>query len=137
MPNMFKSQCYCTNLRRSANAITDYYDLVLKESGLTVAQYYLLINLSRIEKANITQWADNVCLDRSTMVRNVKILQTHGLIEEIAGHGKTFTLSPKGRRSLEAAIPMWNAAQEKIKNVLGKEDTGAILRIGEKIQALR
>ena len=137
MANLYKSECYCTNLRRSANAVSDFYDSALKDTGLTIAQYYLLINLSRLQSANITHWAERVGLDRSTMVRNIKLLESRNLIEQTEGHGKTFTLSAVGKRSLEAAATVWNEAQRRLELFLGKEDSEAILRIGSKLQTLK
>ena len=134
---LYQSECYCTNLRRSANAVSDFYDNALRDTGLTIAQYYLLINLSRLESANITHWAQRVGLDRSTMVRNIKLLESHNLIEKAEGHGKTFTLSAIGEKTLEAAVPVWNEAQKKLELFLGKEDSEAILRIGSKLQNLK
>ena len=134
---LYQSECYCTNLRRSANAISDFYDSALKDTGLTIAQYYLLINLARLQSANITHWAEQVGLDRSTMVRNIKLLESRNLIEKAEGHGKTFTLSAVGKKSLEAAVIVWNEAQKKIELFLGREDTEAILRIGSKLQTLK
>ena len=132
----YKSACYCTNLRRSANIISDFYDASLKDAGLTVAQYYLLINLSRLGSANITHWAEHVGLERSTMVRNIKLLQARNFVEISEGHGKVFTLSPEGKRVLELAVPFWREAQERIEAVLGKDDTAALFRISEKLQGL-
>ena len=106
---LYKSECYCTNLRRSANAVSDFYDRELKPSGLTAPQYYLMINLSRLGSANITHWAEHVGLERSTMVRNI----------------------------LDAAIPMWTEAQRKLRDYLGGDDASAILRIGAKLQKLK
>lgn len=60
MAKLYESPCYCTNLRRSANAVSDYYDARLRPSGLTAAQYYLLLNLSRLGSANMTRWAEHV-----------------------------------------------------------------------------
>lgn len=137
MPDLYKSDCYCTNLRRSANAVSDFYDSVLKDTGLTIAQYYLLINLSRLKSANITHWAEQVGLDRSTMVRNIKLLESRDLIEKAEGHGKTFTLSAVGKKSLKAAVTVWDEAQKKMELFLGKEDSEAILRIGSKLQTLK
>lgn len=137
MSNLYKSECYCTNLRRSANAISDFYDEELKETGLTISQYYLLINLQRMESANITHWAEFVGLDRSTMVRNIKVLQARQFIDLAEGHGKTFKLSETGEKALEAAIPVWNIAQKKMEAFLGKDDSKAILRIGSKLQELK
>lgn len=137
MPDLYKSECYCTNLRRSANAISDFYDEELKETGLTISQYYLLINLRRLKSANITHWAEFVGLDRSTMVRNIKVLQSRCFIESAEGHGKTFKLSETGEKALESAIPVWNIAQKKMETFLGKDDSKAILRIGSKLQELK
>lgn len=137
MPDVYKSECYCTNLRRSANAVSDFYDEALKETGLTIAQYYLLVNLRRLKNANITHWAEFVGLDRSTMVRNIKVLQSRGFIEAAEGHGKVFTLSEAGEEALNAAVPVWEAAQKRMKAFLGEDDSEAILRIGSKLQHLR
>ena len=70
----YKSQCYCMNLRRAANAVTDYYDAVLKDLGVSVSQFSLLLNLARMETANTSELAERVKLDRSTLVRNLKPL---------------------------------------------------------------
>ena len=137
MAQPYKSTCYCTNLRRSAGIISDFYDASLKDAEVTVAQYYLLINLSRLGSANITHWAEHVGLDRSTMVRNIKLLQARGLVKIVEGHGKVFTLSPEGERVLELAIPLWQKAQEQIEAVLGKDDAEAIFRISEKLQGTK
>lgn len=136
MPRFYKSPCYCTNARRSANALTEYYDNRFKSVGLTVAQYYLLINLKRLEKVNITQWAEYVGLERSTMVRNVSTLEKHGLIHVVKGRGKVFELTEFGKDTLEKAIPIWENAQNEIKEYIGDEDAEAIKRIGEKLQSL-
>ena len=136
MNQLYQSTCYCTNMRRSTNIISSFYDSALKKAELTVAQYYLLMNLSRLESANITHWAEHVGLDRSTMVRNIKPLLDRGLIESTEGHGKTFTLSSKGKQILDLAIPLWQNAQKQIEEVLGKDDIDAIFRICEKLQNL-
>ena len=125
----YKSICYCTNLRRSANMLSDIYDACLKPSSVTVAQYYLLVNLSRLGSANITHWAQRVGLDRSTMVRNIKPLQTRGYVETTEGRGKAFTLTPEGEHVLELAIPLWEHAHEKIQSALGDDDAQALLRM--------
>ena len=134
---LYKSECYCTNLRRSANAVSDLYDRELKPSGLTAPQYYLMINLSRLGSANITHWAEHVGLERSTMVRNIRPLEARGLITQTDGHGKTYALTGDGKAALDAAIPMWTEAQRKLRDYLGGDDASAILRIGAKLQELK
>ena len=137
MSKLYNSTCYCTNLRRSANAMSEFYDSALKEAELTISQDYRLVKLSRLGKANITRWPEQVGLDRSTMVRNIKPLQSRGLIEGTEGHGKTFALSKKGRHALDTATVIWQQMQEKMEQFLGKEDADAILRIGSRLQDLK
>ena len=116
----YESECYCTSLRRAAGAVADFYDELLKPSGLTAAQYSLLTNLAKMERANITHWAERVGLERSTLVRNLKPLQERGLIEATEGHGKVFCLSEAGRRAVEVAGPLWEQAQARMEEILGK-----------------
>ena len=136
MASLYKSVCYCTNLRRSSNAISEIYDTALKSTGLTIAQYYLPISLWRLGSANITHWAEHVGLDRSTMVRNIKPLQNRGLIEAAPGKGKTFALSAEGRTTLNSAVPLWQEAQKQIETALGKDDIEALFRISDKLLQL-
>lgn len=131
------SECYCTSLRRSAGLISSFYDDALKETGLTAAQYHLLIHLSRAGSANITQWSGLVGLDRSTMVRNIRPLLSRGLIQEADGRGRVFTLSSGGQALLTAARPLWEKAQNQIESVLGSADTDSILRISRKLEVLQ
>lgn len=132
---MYKSPCYCTNLRRSANWATVLYDRALSPTGLSVPQYYLLINLSRMGRANTTQWAERVGLERTTLVRNVKLLEEKGLVAQTDGRGRTFALTPVGQETLDRAVTCWEKAQAEMVSLLGWEDAQAALRICEKLQA--
>lgn len=137
MARLYKSPCYCTNLRRSAISVTAYYDKALQGTGLSASQYYLLINLSRLKSANVTYWAQHVGLERSTMVRNVRVLQERGWIKECpGGRGKPFMLTEEGGRVLEEAIPRWEKAQTEIEKFLGSEDAEAVMRVAAKLQRL-
>ena len=131
---MYESPCYCTNLRRSALWATEYYDKKLAPCGLSVPQYYLLINLFRMEKANISQWAERVGLDRTTMVRNAKTLENKGLVTPTEGRGRTFALTETGKTTLSHGIKLWEQAQAELREKLGEEDADTLLRICRKLQ---
>ena len=137
MVKEYKSKCYCTNLRLSANAITEYYNRCFGDLNLTVAQYYIIVNLSRVENSNASDLSKTVRLERSTLVRNIQGLIKKGLIEEGGkGKGHQFKLTSKGKKTLENAKPKWEEAQYKIKKFLGEEDSLALLRIADKLQYL-
>lgn len=134
MARLYKSECYCTNLRRSSKAISDIYTKALEEVDLTAPQYYILINLKRMVSANMSDWSKRVGLDRSTIIRNSKHLMKKGMIEQAEGHGKVFTTSKKGEETLRMAEVIWGKTQHKMLNVLGKDDAEALIRISEKLQ---
>lgn len=72
-----KSKCHCITMRRAANAITDYYDRALSETGLSTSQFSLLISLSRLGEASTSELAGYVDLERSTLVRDLRLLLHH------------------------------------------------------------
>ena len=131
------SKCYCCNLKKSASWISDYYDKAVSESGLTMSQYYLLRKLAKLESANITVWAKEADLERTTMVRSVKVVEKHGLIELTEGSGKTYQLSEHGNDALEIAIPIWEEKQREMEEFLGEDDIEALLRIASKLNHLK
>ena len=133
MARNFTSPCYNTNARRIAGILTDTYNTALADSGLNTAQFCLLRNLERMGCGNLTAWAEKTGIERTTMVRDAKILEARGFIEEVGGRGKVFTLSDKGSKTLSQAVPLWKSAQERVRAVLGEEDAAALLRIGQKL----
>ena len=133
MARNFTSPCYNTNARRIAGILTDTYNTALADSGLNTAQFCLLRNLERMGRGNLTAWAEKTGIERTTMVRDAKILEARGFIEEVGGRGKVFTLSDKSRKTLSQAVPLWKSAQERVRAVLGEEDAAALLRIGQKL----
>lgn len=136
MSRAFTSPCYCTNARRIANILTEKYNEKLRPFDLNTAQFCLLRNLERIERGNLTEWAEATGIERTTMVRNAKGLAEAGLITRTEGRGVVYTLSEKGRNVMAEAVPRWQEAQDQIHDLLGPEDTEALLRIGRLIQKL-
>lgn len=134
-----QSQCHCITLRRASNAITEYYDVALQEVGLTTSQYSLLKNLGRLEMASTSELAEQVNLDRSTLVRNLKPLLERGLIVDLAkenARNHQFQVSETGMALLEEANPRWQKAQDGIKAYLGKENVEMLMEMLYRLQEL-
>ncbi|WP_130861836.1 MarR family winged helix-turn-helix transcriptional regulator [Bacilliculturomica massiliensis] len=138
MTTPFMSPCYCANLRRAAGAMTEAYDDNFSGLGLSAAQYYLLINLSRLEPVNTTQLARHVGLERSTLVRNMRLLLKNGWAEDWAdGREHRFRLTKAGNRLLDQAKPLWEETQRSIMEQLGAEDAEELIRLLRKVQSLK
>src|SRR5216684_3771689 len=77
--------CHCTTLRYAAQTLTEVYDRVLAPSGLKVTQYVLLESILRDEaEKSITDLAQTLGSDRSTIGRNLRILARDGSIPHMS-----------------------------------------------------
>lgn len=117
------TECYCTQFRRSANALTGIYDNALRPVGLKITQLSLLRALDRLGAATYNEVAAEVALDKTTISRNLKLLTDSGWvtvsIEEDARF-RVASLSPAGRKILREAEPHWRAAQTEVENEMKK-----------------
>lgn len=112
------TECYCTQFRRSARALTELYDAALKDEKIRISQFSTLRALDRLGSATMQELAEEVVLDKTTISRNVKVLDAHGWVEFSATKDmrqKRVSLSPKGEEKLAKATIRWHKAQEKIK----------------------
>ncbi|UQZ89778.1 MarR family transcriptional regulator [Deltaproteobacteria bacterium Smac51] len=133
--------CHCINIRRAANAVTDFYDSVLKPIEITANQYSLMSNIERGQPLSISALAANVGLERTTLARTLKPLFNNGWVEDIAPPGsrdRQLHLTASGLEKLSQARPLWNQAQKKIESTLGADglrQLQSLLFLLENIQA--
>src|SRR5229473_861357 len=76
------SACTCFRLRSLTRRVTQLYDQVLAPSGLTVTQYSLLAHALRQDAApTLSELAQQLFTDRTTLTRNLKLLADAGLVK--------------------------------------------------------
>ncbi|SAL57793.1 MarR family winged helix-turn-helix transcriptional regulator [Caballeronia humi] len=117
------TECYCTQFRRSANALTSIYDEALRPVGLKITQLTLLRGLDRLGSATYNEIATELSLDKTTISRNIKLLIDAGWVEVSADEDaryKLAKLSPTGARVLKEAEPHWRTAQIQVEKELKK-----------------
>ncbi|MEM8877479.1 MAG: MarR family winged helix-turn-helix transcriptional regulator [Pseudomonadota bacterium] len=112
------------SLRNAAHRATLHYDNALGEAGITVTMYRLLKRVDALETPSLTNMAASMGLDRSTLGRNVRVLEKQGLIRMEAGKDSRMAvarLTEAGRETLEKAHPLWAKAQAEMSELLGPE----------------
>lgn len=124
------SRCYCALLRKATRRVTSLYDDALQPLGINLAQFSLLRHIERGEPISMTELGRKIELERSTVSRNVKVLEGMGLV--LAGTGTdqreaVVALTEKGRQILADGDPFWQDAQDKIEARLGT-DAAATLK---------
>jgi DNA-binding MarR family transcriptional regulator len=114
--------CACFNVRRAARAVTQLYDRVLAPTGLRATQVTLLAALARAGSIPFARLAAILGMDRTTLSRNLAPLERDGLLTLRPGPDrrvKLATITGKGRKLLEQAIPLWQLAQRQITGGIG------------------
>jgi DNA-binding MarR family transcriptional regulator len=110
--------CAGGNARLAARRITAFLDREMAGLGLTSAQIGLVAQIAASTDDTLGALAQRAGLEQSTLSRNLRTLEGQGLIEiavvESDLRRRAVWLTEAGARRLEAAIPVWRAAQEKL-----------------------
>lgn len=123
-------RCTGASLRRAARRLSQFYDDALRPTGLKLTQYSVLSTLAYAEDPSITDLAERLVMDRTTLTRNLRPLQKAGWVTVGRGgdaRSRAVSLTPEGRRVLERAGPVWREAELAVRERLGP-DGGRSLR---------
>ncbi|MFJ4373684.1 MarR family winged helix-turn-helix transcriptional regulator [Pseudomonas japonica] len=129
---MLTSTCICTHLRRAAREVSRHYDEALEGSGINVAQFSLLRHLQRLDRPSISILAEAMGLDRSTLGRNLKVLEADGLVALIEGEdlrNRVVLLTAEGAERVRSAEPAWEKAQASLVESLGEAQRDELVRL--------
>ena len=116
--------CYCAALRSATRKTTAIYDAALAPTGVNLAQFSLLRKIQRAAPVSLSDLGRLAELDRSTIGRNVKVLQRMGLARVTPGEDHreaTVTLDAGGLVVLREGAPLWDEAQRRIEERLGED----------------
>ena len=111
--------CSCFYLRRAARLVTRQYAETMKSTGLKSGQFSILASLSLKSTQSITELAERMGLERSSLSRTLCPLEKDGLINitEEQEKGRRFVeITKQGRATYKKALPLWNEAQSQYKN---------------------
>ena len=120
---MSAATCTCGELRKAARAITLLYDNAFKSSGLLSTQFNVLQAIYNIDSIRISDLANKLGMDRTTLTRNLSVLERQGFIEISQGEDqrtRIVTATQKGRNAVSKTILLWNEVQRKVKQEMGE-----------------
>lgn len=123
-PHSMSVPCICTTLRSASRRMIAFYDEAIAPVGVNIAQFSLMRSIARIEPVTLTALGRRVELDRSTIGRNVRVLEKMGLVALGRGEDQreaTVALTDAGRKVLEDGAPLWDGAQKALDDRLGVE----------------
>jgi DNA-binding MarR family transcriptional regulator len=115
-------RCTCFNLRKAARAVTQMYDEFLRPSGLRSTQFSLLMLIRGMGPIRITELSERAVMDRTTLKRNVDLLERQGLVRISPGADarvREVSLTTAAEKRLMEAFPLWARAQAHVTAELG------------------
>jgi DNA-binding MarR family transcriptional regulator len=129
--------CACATLRRAARLVTQLYS---HEMGgqIEPAQFTLLMAVSQQPGLNQTALGAALGLDKTTMSRNLRVMNKQGWIETTRTGDRResgYTLTPAGNKELTAAKPAWARAQAKLRANLKTGDWQRIFKVINQVSA--
>ena len=121
----FSVPCTWFNIRRASRAVTQQFDHALHPCGLRISQLSILYSLKESGPARISEIAEMLVMDRTTLTRNLQPLEKNGYV--VSGHGKDrrtriVRLTAKGRKCIKQAMPHWKEANSYFIRELGFTD---------------
>jgi DNA-binding MarR family transcriptional regulator len=126
-----RAECACEGLRRAAREITQRYERALAPSGVKATQLPILVALGGGESIPILPLAAGLGLDRTTLTRNLRILEGRGLVTIAAAphdaRMRLAAIADEGLRVLAHALELWSAEQRDLAEAFGQDRLRALL----------
>jgi DNA-binding MarR family transcriptional regulator len=135
------ADCVCFNFRKASRVITKVYDDALRPSGLTTTQFSILSVLGIIGPVNILKLAGQIAMERTTLTRNLRLLEKKGLIEIRPGQDQRTRIinnSTKGNNAMASALPLWSEVQARVTGKIGTDKwSGMLGELQEIVETLK
>ena len=124
--------CTCARLRRTARRLTQAYDKALKPSGLRLTQYSVLANVARRSGLSVTDLAELLAMDRTTLTRNLRPLGERGWVRIAPGpdrRSRAVEITQAGRLVYQEALPLWRDAERAFRQRMGPDEAAALMQL--------
>ena len=116
--------CACFNLRQAARRVTQLFDEALRPVDLRATQFTVLNAVRVLGPIPIKQLAERLVTDRTTLTRNLQLLERRTLVRIESGRDRRIheiSLTDEGADLLARAYPYWRKAQDRVTEAMGGE----------------
>jgi DNA-binding MarR family transcriptional regulator len=138
-------QCNCSSLRSATRALSLAFDEVLRPSGLRVTQFWILSRASAVGEMPLSELANLMAMDRTTLGRNLRPLEREDLIQVKVGtdrRERLISITATGRKALARTMPLWEDVHRRFEQKVGKREAKAlrnmmklVVRVGRELSA--
>jgi DNA-binding MarR family transcriptional regulator len=128
----YQSCLSCTGftLRKASRAVSQLYNEILRPVGIRGTQYSLLVAVKLSGPVLMTKLAEYAVMDRTTLTRNLEILEKQGFVNISSGDDRRtrmVTITKEGLSMLVKAYPLWEQTQARIRETMSPECMNALM----------
>ncbi|MBS0519874.1 MAG: MarR family transcriptional regulator [Proteobacteria bacterium] len=130
------SKCLVLNTISAARTLLRRHDARLKPFGVTVQQFSLLAAIRFHPGEPVAALAQRVFLDRTSLTRNLDLLERKGLVRRASGSGgnvRLCELTAPGDRLLDRLLPEWELSRLALVKGLSRKDVETYLRVARQL----
>jgi DNA-binding MarR family transcriptional regulator len=124
------SSCVSFNIRKAARAVTQLYDEQMRPFGLRSTQLSILAKTLILAPVTVTRLAEATVTDRTTLTRNLRLLEQQGHIRVGRGQDRRereVRLTDRGRDALARVYPIWKEVQVEVAKRFGSARLARLL----------
>lgn len=118
------SECISGKIMKCNRIIANVFRKHLMQFNITNSQLSIIFVVSKAKNSNQRKLSEMLCLEKSTVNRNIKRLLLQKTI--IYNQSKELVLTKQGIELLNAIIPHWKIAMAEIKTKLNTEGEDAL-----------
>ncbi len=137
--SQYKTTCMCLQIRKTDRIVTSIYDSFIRKAGLKSTQYCLLRCIDNLGQPCLSDIANALSMDQTTVTRNVEKLKRRGLVSASASSADprrtNIEVTPAGIIMLAEARKAWEEAQNEMKARLGEDDYQRLYNLLDKISS--
>ena len=120
------AHCVCNNLHQTTRVVSRIYAEEMRPCGIKRSQFSILAYLQSLGVIQLTELADLMIMDRTTLSRNLKPLERKGLVfvkkSPNDARARELRLSKEGKAKFREALKYWTRAQKKLLKLFGKKN---------------
>jgi len=122
--------CACTTVRTASRLLARAYDSALQGVGLNVTQLATLRSIDRLSGKPLSQVADALSMDRTSVYRSVSTMERQGWVsvhDGPDGRSRSVTVEKPGRELLDRASQPWSSMQSAVVTQFGRRRWRALV----------
>jgi DNA-binding MarR family transcriptional regulator len=130
------SRCLVLNTIAAARTLLRRFDGQLKPFGVTVQQFSLLAAVRSHPGEPVMALAQHILMDRTSLTRNLDLLERKGLVRRLAGvkgNARLCELTEAGDTVLDRLLPEWQRVGSEFNNDIPEQDADTYRRVAARL----